>query len=135
MEKNFKEINYLLFRLIMGLNMLIHGAVRIFGDYDAFIKKMQGLFATSPLPSFITTFAAHLISPLELFFGLLLVLGLFTRITITVLLFNMMMLISGVCLLQKWDLAGLQMSYALYLFFLGHFIDFNRFSLDNLRRN
>ncbi len=129
---NFKEKNYLIFRAVMGVNMIIHGGVRIFGDYQGFISKMVKMFEPTFLPRFMIEFSAHLISPVELLFGALLFLGLQTRASILVLTANMMLLIVGVSLLQKWDLAALQMSYVLYLFFLGNFVELNALSLDQL---
>lgn len=135
MSLDYKELNYSLFRIVMGLNMMIHGAVRIFGDYQSFISKMETNFESTILPKFLVTMGANLISPTEFLFGLFLILGFKTRVSISVLTLNMMLLITGVCILQKWDLAGLQMSYVIYLFLLGHFIDSNNLSLDQLFKN
>jgi len=131
----YKELNYSLFRIVMGLNMTIHGAVRIFGDYQSFISKMEMNFEPTLLPKVLVTIGANLISPTELLFGLFLILGFKTRLSISILTLNMMLLITGVCILEKWDLAGLQMSYVIYLFLLGHFIDLNNVSLDQLLLN
>ena len=116
----------------MGINMLIHGGGRLFGDYSGFIEKMTNMFSNTFLPEFLVKIGANLISPIEFVFGLLLLVGLKTKLSILILNFNMLMLISGVCLLQKWDLAGLQMGYVLYLFFLGKYIESNAYSVDSL---
>ncbi len=126
-----KELNYLLFRVVMGVNMTLHGAVRIFGDYQGFITKMETMFADSILPGFLVTMTAHMISPMEFIFGLMLLVGFKTQLAVIVLTFNMLVLVSGVCLIQKWNLAGMQMSYVLYLFFVGHFVEYNKYSLDH----
>lgn len=112
--------------------MLIHGAVRLFGDYHFFITKMEKMFELTFIPKFLVTLGANLISPLEFIFGLMLIIGFRTKESVFILTLNMMLLISGVCILQKWDLAGLQMSYVLYLFFIGHYIEYNNLSLDRL---
>ncbi|WP_372655910.1 TQO small subunit DoxD [Halobacteriovorax sp.] len=130
--KNYKEYNYLLLRAVMGINMTIHGGVRLFGDYSAFISKMEKMFEPTFLPNFLISFGANFISPVEFIFGIFLLIGFKTKISILVLNLNMMLLISGVCLLQKWELAGLQMAYVLYLFFIGNFIEFNKVSVDHL---
>lgn len=130
--KNYKEINYFFLRAVMGINMTIHGGVRLFGDYSAFISKMEKMFAPTFLPSSLVSIGANFISPVEFLFGILLLVGFKTRISILILNLNMMLLISGVCLLQKWDLAGLQMAYVLYLFFIGNYIDYNKVSIDHL---
>ncbi|MBJ00250.1 MAG: DoxX family protein [Halobacteriovoraceae bacterium] len=129
---DFQNQNYALFRAVMGMNMLIHGGGRLFGDYSGFIEKMTNMFSNTFLPEFLVKIGANLISPIEFVFGLLLLVGLKTKLSILILNFNMLMLISGVCLLQKWDLAGLQMGYVLYLFFLGKYIESNAYSVDSL---
>lgn len=131
-DASFEGYNYLIFRLVMGFNMMIHGAVRVFGDYSGFIEKMNTMFADSIVPGFLVNIMANLISPVELIFGFLLILGFKTKVSILVLNFNMLILVSGVCLLQKWDLAGMQMAYVLYLFFLGANIKYNKLSMDQL---
>ena len=91
-KASFEESNYLMFRLVMGFNMTIHGAGRIFGDYSDFIGRMEKMFADTFLPEFLISFSANLISPLELIFGLLLIVGFKTKLSIIVLNMNMMML-------------------------------------------
>jgi thiosulfate dehydrogenase [quinone] large subunit len=119
----------------MGINMLIHGGVRLFGDYQAFITKMGKMFEPTFIPNIFITIGANLISPLEFIFGLMLILGFRTKESVFILTLNMMLLITGVCILQKWDLAGLQMSYVLYLFFIGNYIEYNKLSVDKLIEN
>ncbi len=130
--QNYKDLNYFFLRAVMGINMTIHGGVRLFGDYDAFISKMEKMFAPTFLPNILINIGANFISPVEFVFGILLLIGFKTKISILVLNLNMMLLISGVCLLQKWELAGLQMAYVLYLFFIGNYIEFNKISIDHL---
>ncbi|MCO4755529.1 MAG: DoxX family membrane protein [Bacteriovoracaceae bacterium] len=132
-ETTFEQKNYALFRVIMGMNMLIHGGVRLFGNHSAFTSKMSAMFADTFLPGPLVTISSYLISPVEFVFGLFLFVGFKTKLSLLVLNMNMLMLISGVCLLQKWDLAGLQMGYVLYIFFLGANIKNNRISIDGFR--
>lgn len=129
---SFEESNYCIFRVIMGMNMMIHGAGRIFGDYSDFLNRMDAMFSETILPKVLVTVTSNIISPVEFIFGLLLVFGFKTRISILALNSILLVLISGVCLLKKWDLAGMQMGYVLYLFFLGHFIKLNRISVDQV---
>lgn len=130
--KNYSDINFFFLRSIMGINMLIHGAVRLFGDYQAFTLKMEAMFEPTLIPSFLITLGANLISPIEFIFGLMLLVGFKTKISLIVLNLNMMLLITGVCLLQKWELAGLQMAYVLYLFFIGQNLKYNNYSIDSI---
>jgi len=87
---DFQNQNYALFRAVMGMNMLIHGGGRLFGDYSGFIEKMTNMFSNTFLPEFLVKIGANLISPIEFVFGLLLLVGLKTKLSILILNFNML---------------------------------------------
>ena len=68
----------------------------------------------------------------ELVFGGLLILGLFSRVTLAVLSLLMTSLILGTSLKQEWASVGSQMIYVLCIFFLYFQLEWNKFSLDRL---
>ena len=46
-----RKLAYVVFRLSLGINVLVHGAGRIFGlGVEAFASKTANLFAGTPLP-------------------------------------------------------------------------------------
>ncbi|MEL6461046.1 MAG: DoxX family protein, partial [Cyanobacteria bacterium J06621_15] len=63
--------------------------------------------------------------------GILLILGLQTRKALIANFLLMMTLMFGVCLLQKWDVAGSQLIYNIVLFILLAGCSFNLISVDN----
>jgi thiosulfate dehydrogenase (quinone) large subunit len=65
-------------------------------------------------------------------FGLLVLLGLFTRIALIAGSAVMVLLMAGTTLAQDWNIAGLQLIYCLTYFVLLTFRARNFFSLDTL---
>lgn len=123
---------YTLLRISMGINIFIHGAVRI-PKLDEFSSWMQGLYQNTILPGFSVQIFAHGIPLIEAMVGLLLILGLFTNKTLLGGAGLMVMLIAGSCLIEKWDWAGIQMIYALFYFGLSYLIELNKISIDQWR--
>lgn len=123
---------FALFRLAVGVNFLMHGAVRVFGDHAGFVEKTMASFAETGLPPELLKIAVQSLPMIELVFGGLLVLGLFSRVTLAVLALLMTKLIIAGSLKQDWGLVGSQMIYVLCVFFLHFQLEWNKFSLDRL---
>ena len=135
MKPNFdQELALALFRFSLGVNFFMHGASRLFfGHLGTFISGTVKQFHDSVLPvPFVQIFATTL-PVIELALGVLLVLGLFTRMALVVGALLMASLIFGMGLLQKWDVVGSQMVYAVAFFLLLFFHTPNRFSIDGIR--
>lgn len=130
-----KVWGYTLFRLFMGLNMFMHGAVRLGDNYSAFIEWTQGVFADTWLPSWLVTLEAALIPGVELVIGTLLVLGFQTRFAIIVGFGLMCTLVFGMNIVQDWELVNRHLLYALAFYALMHNLEFNEFSLDHKKRS
>lgn len=114
---------YALARILLGINFFMHGMVRI-PKLQVFVAGMVKQFEASPLPEMITRLFATVLPFAEAAVGLCLLIGLFTRHALIAAGILMGSLLFGTCLLEKWDGAGLQMSYALYiaaLLFLEHY--------------
>lgn len=75
---------------------------------------------------------AFLVPPVELIVGLLLILGLFTRIALVATLVLMAILMYGVTIVQNWDAASSQLIYNIVLFLLLAGLGYNRFALDDV---
>jgi thiosulfate dehydrogenase [quinone] large subunit len=108
---------YLLLRLVTGLDFFMHGFARIFtGTHlSGFAQGMVKSMASTPLPPALTLASSYLIPCVELLIGALLLLGLFTRATLTLALLLMFTLMFGIGLKQDWDVAVSQLLYALVL--------------------
>jgi thiosulfate dehydrogenase [quinone] large subunit len=108
---------YLLLRLVTGLDFFMHGFSRIFtGTHlSGFAQGMVKSMAATPLPPALTLATGYIIPCVESLIGTLLLLGLFTRATLTAALLLMLVLMFGIGLKQDWNVAGQQLLYALVL--------------------
>jgi thiosulfate dehydrogenase [quinone] large subunit len=108
---------YLLLRLITGLDFFMHGFARIFtGTHlSGFAQGMVKSMASTPLPPTLTLATGYAIPCAELLIGTFLLLGLFTRATLTLALLLMLVLMFGIGLKQDWNVASSQLLYALVL--------------------
>jgi thiosulfate dehydrogenase [quinone] large subunit len=126
------EIAYFFLRFTLGVNFFMHGLARILSGHAVFFayieKQMQ---YTELTPGFLNVFS-YVLPYVELSVGLLLLLGLFTRVTLVVTSLLMLSLQAGVCLAQNWSLAGEQLIYVIILFILLTFESRNRWSVDRM---
>lgn len=125
------ELAYLILRLTMGVNIFVHGLVRI-PKLDSFSVWMVDYFKDTFLPEFMVSQLAYSMPFMELIIGALLIVGLFTRKALLAGALLMVVLIFGACLRENWEWASFQLIYALFYFVLSYFIDLNRFSIDTL---
>lgn len=126
---------YTLLRILFGINFFNHGFTRI-GNIGGFANGMVDLFKDTFMPAALVRLTGSLVPPVELIIGLLLLLGLGTRIALVAGFVLMMILHYGVTLLQNWDGATSQLIYCLVFFVLLAGAGFNTFSVDHyLHRN
>ncbi|MEA5595053.1 DoxX family protein [Rivularia sp. UHCC 0363] len=130
LRKSDIVLAYTFLRLVFGINMFVHGLVRI-GNIPGFVESQVGLYKDIAIPAFLIAIPAYLIPIVEFAVGLLLILGLQTRNALIANFLLMMTLMFGVCLLQKWDTAGSQLIYNFVLFILLAGCNFNLISVDN----
>lgn len=128
-----RRLAYLMFRLSLGMTILIHGVVRIFGSgVDEFASKTTSLFAGTPLPAPLVHAFLTVLPFAEFILGGLIVLGLFTRWALTLGGLLTAALIFGTSLRSDWPTVGIQLTYSIaYYFLLLHRSD-NGFSIDSL---
>ncbi|MDJ0634567.1 MAG: DoxX family protein [Xenococcaceae cyanobacterium MO_188.B29] len=120
---------YTLLRIVVGINYFNHGATRIFnipGFMDAMVNTMQD----SWIPEFLVRINAALVPPVELIVGALITIGLFTRSALIACFILMIVLMYGVTITQKWDVASSQLIYNIVLFILLAGVGFDRISVD-----
>jgi thiosulfate dehydrogenase [quinone] large subunit len=108
---------YLLLRLFTGLDFFGHGFARIFtGTHlSGFAEGMVKSMSISPLPPSLCLATGYAVPIIEVFVGILLLLGLFTRFTLTLAFLLMFVLMFGVTMKQDWTAASQQMLYGFIL--------------------
>jgi thiosulfate dehydrogenase [quinone] large subunit len=111
---------YVLFRLLTGLDFFGHGFARIFtgSHLPGFAQGMVKNMASTPLPASLTLATGYVVPCVELVIGVLLLLGLFTRLALTLAFLLMFVLLFGIALKQDWNVATQQLMYGLVLFIL-----------------
>ncbi|WP_223648411.1 DoxX family membrane protein [Hymenobacter psoromatis] len=129
MNLNNFELAFVLGRLLLGLNFLLHGLVRL-PKLAAFSAGIEKEFATAPLPPALVSAYAHALPFAEGSIGLLLLLGLWTRPALVAAMLVLMSLVFGSSLLEKWSLVGDQLLYGLYIITLVLHLQRNRLCLD-----
>lgn len=125
------SLAYGLLRIVVGINYFNHGFTRL-GNIPGFMDAMVGAMEGAWMPEPLVRLTAFFVSPVELIFGLCLILGLFTRLSLVVLFVLMAILMYGVTIVQNWDSASSQLMYNLVLFILLAGVGYNRWALDHV---
>ncbi|PSB52939.1 DoxX family protein [Chamaesiphon polymorphus] len=123
-------VAHLLLRLLIGVNFFNHGFTRI-GNIPGFVEQTVKTLQGSYFPEPLVRLNAYLVPIIELVVGVLIILGLSTRIALIVTSALMVMLMMGVTSVQKWEIATSQLIYGIVLFALLATCRFNWFSFDN----
>lgn len=126
------ELAYAGLRLILGMNILMHGAARLLVGPDKFAAALGPMFAGTPLPASLLHAFAFCLPSVEGVLGALVLFGLFSRAAYLGGMALMLVLTFGACLHQDWEAAGLQLTYALIYSLLLALRGWNRFSVDSL---
>ena len=125
-----KVLAYTMFRLFMGINMFMHGAVRLGPNYSAFVDWTQNLFIETWLPNWLVVLEARLIPGAEMVVGILLFIGYQTRYAVLGAGVLMTTLMFGMVILQDWELVNRHIIYMLAFYVLLDNTEFNKYSLD-----
>jgi thiosulfate dehydrogenase (quinone) large subunit len=129
-------IAYGILRLSFGANFMLHGVSRLVAGHAAFLAYLHHYFEHTPLmpASFLPVFAA-ILPPVEAIVGLLLLLGLATRVALIAGSLTLAALVFGTNLAQDWNVAGPQLIYCfIYYYLLAHRRDLNLLSVDGWRQ-
>jgi thiosulfate dehydrogenase [quinone] large subunit len=128
-----RELAYLFLRLTLGINIFMHGLARIVSGLSPFADGMVKQFAsTSMPPTFVHAFATALPWS-ELFIGLFILIGLWTRTALALGALEIVVLTFGISFTQNWSVAGLQLIYAIVYAILLAFGEYDRWSIDGWR--
>ena len=120
---------YAILRLARGVNMLLHGLVRL-PHMAAFVNGMATQFQATVLPGFAVKSFGWVLPFAEGLIGLLLVLGWRTRQALVAGGLVMAALIAGTSLRSDWPTVGIQMVYSAIYYLLLRDASHNGFSLD-----
>jgi thiosulfate dehydrogenase [quinone] large subunit len=130
LENNDQRLAYALLRIVVGLNLLMHGVSRMLAGPGAFASHMVAQFAHAPLPVWSVWSFGMVLPAIEALLGLLLLLGLRTRAALVAASLLIMVLTFGSSLLQEWPIVGSQLIYALVYSLLLFLLRYNGWSVD-----
>jgi thiosulfate dehydrogenase (quinone) large subunit len=127
------SLAYAIFRLTFGVNICFRGIARIFVlGLDNFSAGMMKQSSATWFPAFFIDTFAHTLPWIETVLGIMLILGLKTRLALIVGAMMMTCLTFGTMFLQDFNLAWLQLTYAIAFFLLLATRAWNVISLDTL---
>jgi thiosulfate dehydrogenase [quinone] large subunit len=105
-----RRLAYALARIGLGLNIALHGLVRL-GHIGAFAASLRTEFAPTILPGPLVEIAGYGIVLAEACIGVLVLLAIRLRTALVGGTLLMMLLEFGTCLRQDWGAAGIQLIY------------------------
>lgn len=123
---------FLLFRIGMGVNMLFHAVNRYYYGAGNFSNWMVQEFEPTFLPAVSVRVFAAILPVLEGIIGIMLIAGYKTRIGLVAGSVVMIALITGSCLISKWDWATFQMVYLFCFYIMLQNVKDDRYSADTL---
>jgi thiosulfate dehydrogenase [quinone] large subunit len=128
-----RRMAYALARIGLGLNIALHGLVRL-PHITTFAAGLRPEFAQTILPGGLVELTGYLIVLGEAAVGILVLFGLLLRPALVAGMLLMVLLEFGTCLRQEWNTAGLQLTYVAFYAVLIATARYDAFSLDRLRR-
>lgn len=129
-ERQDRTIAFAIFRLTLGINIFLHGFVRIWAGVDSFVAAMAPGFQDTLLPSGLINVSLWLIPWLEAVIGAALILGFQTRISLVAGSLLMTLLVTGTALKSDWSALGIQMVYVLCYYLLTCHARFDGWGID-----
>jgi thiosulfate dehydrogenase [quinone] large subunit len=131
-RKKNAALAYLLLRATIGTNIFIHGLSRILAGPSHFANALVPSFQRTPLPTGSVRLFAMALPWAESIVGLLVLVGIRTRVALVAGSLLILTLTFGATLNQDWESAGLQLIYAAVYASLLAFRHHNAYSLDGL---
>ncbi len=132
MFRNHKAVAYLLMRVSLGINFFGHGFFRLLRGAGVFANGAVKGMDKGPLPHGMSLAFLYVTPYIELIVGVLLMLGLFTRVSLVAGALFIIALTVGTTSVQNWDGASTQLMYSAVFFFMLWLIEANTISLDVL---
>ena len=106
------QLAHLTFRVYLGLNIALHGLVRI-PKLSEFSHGLVAGFAQTPLPAWSVLSFAYVLVPAEVVVGSMVLLGVQLRVSLVAGIGLMALLTFGTIVREQWNTAGLQLPYAM----------------------
>src|SRR5437660_11474783 len=128
---NYRAIAYTLMRVAYGVIFLFYGIGKFRGGLGSFVGGMNQQFS-GKLPAAMVMPFAYAIPFAETVSGVLILLGLFTRVGLTLSGVLLIGLTFGLVILGQAPIVAHTLQYILVNFVLLWFVDMNRYSLDSL---
>lgn len=128
-----RKLAHALARLGLGINIFLHGAVRV-PKLKAFSNGLVEQFQASILPAPLVFASGYGIVIGEVIIGAMIILGLWLKHTLAAGMLLMILLITGSCLIENWSAAGTQMVYLGFYAVLLAGLQFDAFSVDRFLR-
>ncbi|MBB5343970.1 DoxX family membrane protein [Tunturibacter empetritectus] len=122
---------YALLRIVVGINLMMHGVSRMIAGPGEFAAKLVMQFSHAPLPAWSIWFFGLILPSIESLLGLLVLIGLRTRAALIAASLLIAVLTFGSALLQDWAATGTQLTYALVYFTLVFLHRYNGYSIDS----
>ncbi len=132
MWRDHKALAYALMRFALGINIFGHGFFRILSGVSAFVHAMAPGMDKGPLPHALSVGFLYATPFIELALGVLLMIGLFTRLTLVLGQLNMIALVFGTTSTQNWTGASTQLEYSFVFFAMLWLVEANTISVDGL---
>ncbi len=127
------QIGYFFFRIFAGVNLFLHGFMRMITGVSAWVAPQTETFVDTYLPMPLVSLVLHMIPYIEVFIGTFMILGLLTRWALIGGLAFMFVLLYGHLTRQNWSGAHIVMHYGIYYWLLIVLIGQNWLALDNRR--
>jgi thiosulfate dehydrogenase [quinone] large subunit len=125
-----QRLAYALLRIVVGMNLLMHGVGRIVAGTGGFAAKLVTQFEQVPLPTWSVWAFGLTLPAIEGILGVLLLLGLRTRAVLIAASLLILVLTFGAALIQDWSAASIQLTYAAVYSALLFLLRYNGWSLD-----
>jgi thiosulfate dehydrogenase [quinone] large subunit len=125
-----ERLGYALLRVVLGVNLSMHGVGRMLTGWGEFGFKLQTQFAHSLLPASAVWAFGELLPGIECLLGALILVGLRTRAALIAAGTLMAVLTFGSGLIQDFAAAGTQLMYAAIIAALVALVRFDGWSVD-----
>lgn len=125
------KTSYWLLRIGIAVSMLGHGLVRMpkLAGFSAWMTKS---FEHSLLPAALVKPFSYILPFAELFTGIFLLVGLFTKQALIAGSVVMIVLVFGTTMIENWDALPSQLIHLAFFAFLLHYIGSNSFAIDKM---